>query len=84
MKKAFNMYGCKVATIVLAFVAVCLIVGGFFVPPMGVIDGSVLTASGELLGFGVLFLAWYAIEKGMDAKITHGNTSVEVTNDEAE
>ena len=30
------------------FVSVGLMIGGFFVPPMGVIDGSVLTAIGEL------------------------------------
>lgn len=31
-----------------------LIVGGFFVPPLGVIDGSVITAVGELLGFATI------------------------------
>lgn len=32
-------------------ISVLLIVGGFLIPPLGVIDGSVLTAVGELLMF---------------------------------
>ena len=36
------------------FISIALIVGGFFVPPIGVIDGSVLTAVGLLLMFGVI------------------------------
>ena len=32
-------------------ISVLLIVGGFVIPPLGVIDGSVLTAVGELLMF---------------------------------
>ncbi len=36
------------------FVSIALIVGGFLVPPLGIIDGSVLTAVGELLAFATL------------------------------
>ena len=32
-------------------VSICLIVGGFFAPPLGVIDGSVLTGAGILSAF---------------------------------
>ena len=35
-------------------VSVLLIVGGFLVPPVGIIDGSVLTAVGLLLMFSVI------------------------------
>ncbi|MBQ8225584.1 MAG: hypothetical protein IJZ86_09600 [Bacteroides sp.] len=35
-------------------VSIALMVGGFLVPPPGVIDGSVLTAVGELLMFAAL------------------------------
>ena len=35
-------------------ISLLLIMGGFLLPPMGIIDGSVLTAVGELLMFGVL------------------------------
>lgn len=70
-----------IAVIALTIVSVGLIVGGFFVPPMGVIDGSVLTACGILFAFAALFVAADAIEKGVDAKITHRDTTVELTND---
>ena len=32
-------------------VSICLIVGGFFAPPLGVIDGSVLSSTGILSAF---------------------------------
>ena len=32
-------------------VSICLMVGGFFTPPLGVIDGSVLTSTGILSTF---------------------------------
>lgn len=32
-------------------VSICLMVGGFFSPPLGVIDGSVLTSTGILSAF---------------------------------
>ena len=48
------------ATLLVLF-GVILITGGFFAPPTGVIDASVLTAFGEILTFaGALF--------GIDAK----------------
>ena len=61
------------------FVSVGLIVGGFFVPPMGVIDGSCLTAVGELLLFPTILYAYRAIELGLTVKFNHGDTSIEIT-----
>ena len=61
------------------FVSVGLIVGGFFVPPMGVIDGSCLTAVGELLLFPTLLYAYRAVELGLTVKFNHGDTSIEIT-----
>ena len=63
------------------FVSVGLIIGGFFVPPMGVIDGSVLTAVGELLLFPTLLYGFRAIELGYNIKFSKGNTSIEVNDD---
>lgn len=60
------------------FVSVGLVVGGFFVPPMGVIDGSCLTAIGELLMFPTLLYAFRALELGYKFKIQKGETTVEV------
>ena len=58
------------------FVSVGLIVGGFFVPPMGIIDGSVLTAVGELLLFPTLLYGFRAIELGLRVKFQKGETSI--------
>ena len=61
------------------FVSVGLIVGGFFVPPMGVIDGSCLTAVGELLLFPTLLYAYRAVELGLRVKFQKGETSIEIS-----
>ena len=58
--------------------AIGLIVGGFFVPPTGVIDGSVLTAVGELFAFGALAQLPHLIGMGKEVHIKHGDTSVTV------
>jgi len=60
-------------------VSILLIVGGFFCPPMGVIDGSVLTAVGLLLMFSVLARLPEAIKAGRSVKIQKGDFSAEVT-----
>ena len=60
------------------FVSVGLMIGGFFVPPMGAIDGSVLTAVGELLLFPTLLYAYRALELGYKVKFQKGETSIEV------
>lgn len=69
-------------------VAMGLIIAGFCVPPRGVIDGSVLTAVGELLG-GVTLVEFVLnipqyLEAGVKAKISHGQTTVTVAADEVE
>jgi hypothetical protein len=66
------------------FVSVGLIVGGFFVPPMGIIDGSVLTATGELLLFPTLLYAFRALELGYKVKFQKGETSIEFNKQEEE
>ena len=40
----------SISTCVLIF-GICLIIAGFCVPPVGVIDGSVLTGLGEIFAF---------------------------------
>ena len=61
------------------FVSVGLIVGGFFVPPRGVIDGSCLTAVGELLLFPTLLYGFRAVELGLRVKFQKGETSIEIS-----
>ena len=61
------------------FISVALIVCGFIVPPLGVIDPSCLTAVGELLLFPIILYAYRAIELGLTVKFNHGDTSIEIT-----
>ena len=63
-------------------ISLLLIVGGFLLPPMGIIDGSVLTAVGELLMFGALAQVpalISAAKNGKSVKISKGDFSAEVT-----
>lgn len=64
------------------FVSVGLIIGGFFVPPMGVIDGSVLTAIGELLMFPTLLYGFRAVELGLTIKFSKGDATIEISKDD--
>lgn len=65
----------------LAFAA-GLFIGGFFCPPMGVIDGSVLKASGILLGFAALGVAGQNLANGKEVTFSHGDTKVEINDEE--
>ena len=63
-------------------ISLLLIIGGFLLPPMGIIDGSVLTAVGELLMFGVLAQVPALIDaakNGKSVKISKGDFIAEVT-----
>lgn len=58
--------------------SVLLIVGGFFCPPIGVIDGSVLSAVGLLLMFATIDKIPEAIKAGRNLKISKGDFSAEM------
>ncbi|MCQ2274770.1 MAG: hypothetical protein MJZ86_08265 [Bacteroidales bacterium] len=58
-------------------VSIILLVGGFCAPPMGVIDGSVLSAVGELFAFASLAQLPAILGKKGNVKITHGKTSID-------
>ena len=56
MKNKSKMFTQLIAAIILVVVGCVLLVFGFIVPPLGVIDGSVLVAFGETCTFaGALF-----------------------------
>lgn len=60
-----------------------LMVASFLMPPMGVIDPSVVECVGWLFAFGSLGVVPSAIKEGIDAKFTRGNTTIEIdTRDE--
>lgn len=62
--------------------SVGLILASFITPPMWIIDGSVLAATGELFGFASLGEVAAAIERGHSASISHGNTQIEIRKEE--
>lgn len=66
------------------FVSVALIVSGFIVPPLGVIDPSCLTAVGELLAFPALLYGFRAVELGLTIKLQKGDASIEIHKEEEE
>lgn len=57
---------------------VILVVASFFVPPVGVIDPSVLTAIGELCGFSLLGMIPHYLKVGKSVKVSKGDTTIEV------
>lgn len=61
-----------------------LFVGGFFCPPMGVIDGSVLTATGILFGFAALAVAGQNLANGKDVTFHNGNTDLTIGDNDEE
>lgn len=65
-------------------ISIALFIGGFFCPPMGVIDGSVLTAGGILLGFAALGVAGQNLANGNAVEFTHGETRIEIGDNENE
>jgi len=64
--------------IICLVLSVILIVASWFVPPMAVVDGSVLAAVGEIFGFAALGTVINAIDKGHKATITKGDTTLTV------
>lgn len=68
--------------VVMSLLSVSFLVAGFIAPPFGVIDNSVIVAVGELFGFAALSVVIKAINAGVDAKIKHKDTEIEINNDE--
>lgn len=68
-------------TAILTAVAVILFITGFLTPPMGEIDGSVLTAGGILFAFSALWASIFAIVRGADVTIRHGQTDLTINNE---
>jgi len=67
---------------VLTIVAILMLVVAFILPPAAVIDKSILTAVGELMGFGALWAVVKAIDKGVPAKLSHRDTTLTIGDDD--
>ena len=63
---------------ILTISSIILIIASFFIPPLGIVDGSILAAVGELEVFGVLWIVFHAIEKGTAASFKKGDVEVEI------
>lgn len=68
----------------LTIVSILLIVIAFFIPPMAVIDSSVLAATGILAGLGALWELETAIDKHLNAKIKIKDIELEITRQKGE
>lgn len=65
-------------------VSIALIITSFFIPPMAVVDGSIIACVGELFGFAALGAVIHAIDKGKTASVSHGQTTVTIGDREEE
>lgn len=74
--------GAKLAYFICLAVSITLIIAGFICPPLAVIDGSVLTAVGEIFGFASLGIGLAAIEKGYSTTIRKGETEISIKDDD--
>ena len=59
-------------------ISIVLFVGGFFCPPIGQIDGSVLTAGGILFGFATIAIAGQNLANGKEVTIKNGDIEISV------
>lgn len=64
--------------------SITLISISFVLPPLAVIDGSVLAAVGELFAFATLATIIEGIKKGGDITMTKGDTSLTFHTDDDE
>lgn len=67
-----------------SIIGVILIIAAFLLPPLSVIDNSVLIAVGEINGFIALGAVLKAIDNGKSATFQHNNTTVTITNNDNE
>lgn len=62
--------------------SIALMLFGAIMPPPGIIDPSILTASGILLGFAALGVAGQNLANGKEVTFQKGDTEVKISNDE--
>ena len=65
-------------------IGVILIIAAFILPPLSVIDNTVLIAVGEIDGMIALGAVIKAIDKGESATFTHNNTSITIGKEKQE
>lgn len=65
-----------------SIIGVILIIVAFILPPLSVIDNSVLIAVGEINGMIAIGAVIKSIDKGRSASIKHNGTEVTITGDD--
>lgn len=73
-----------VALWICLLVTIALFVTSALMPPKGAIDPSMFKAAGYLSGFATLFVIREAIKEGFGVKLTHGDSSVEIKDQDGE
>lgn len=67
---------------VFSVIGTVLIIAAFLLPPLAVIDNSVLIAVGEINGCIALGCVCKAIDKGVSTTFKKGDTEIEIRKDE--
>lgn len=80
MKKVYQNIKYKWAFWISFAVAVGLLIASFLIPPLGVIQPSVLQGVAEIFAFALLGIVADAIQKGSDIRLSKGDMSIEVDN----
>lgn len=63
---------------ILTISSILLFFIGLFLPPLGVIDNSIIIAVGELAGFGALWELNKSIDKGLSTKVKIKEIELEI------
>lgn len=65
---------------ILTVASIVLIFTGMLLPPIGVIDNSVIIGTGELTAIGALWQVTKAIDKGYDTKVKIKQIEMQIGN----
>ena len=79
MKELKEFLRVHIAFDVFSLVSIGLLIASFIVPPTGVIDPSVLAATGELFAFAALHVVLIAVLKGARASVQKGDVALTVS-----
>lgn len=74
----------KVLFWVFMIIGTGLIIASFIIPPVGLIDPSVLKAFGEIQVFASLGMVFECVLRGMDVQIEKGDTKIQINNPDGE
>lgn len=84
MKNIIKKQEDKVIFYVCLGAAMGLLIFSAITPPPAIIDGSILTAVAELLGFAALGIVGKNLSLGKEVTFTHGETEVTIGENEDE